>query len=439
MEFGETVDMGSADTSISDLVTIIVKAPNQQIADQTIQCSLSWSIKKLKNYLSEVYPSKPKLEEQKLIYSGKLLTDSAVLKDILRTFEGQENHTVHLVCTTKSQKYNKMAPNVNSSNFTRNENSGANVNYSESYRNASQSRITDQVMGNTGSAPISGTPGPLFDQLNVSQFPANNFDSRYFWPSATAFVNISDVDVVNQQFAYMQQAYAQYISQYMQMMGQPGLGYVTSHIPQPVSVTSQTLPVPNNNNGLVRDRVNYERNQVRDIQGVVGNDIDEEEGRNNRDWLDVFFSVGRLMVLFTIVYFYSTPLRLLAVLLLVCMFYLHQNMRLQNDHLNLNLINNNNNDVINHNNQNNENRAVAPAPVVIPENLNADGVRQRRSQEQTNSVNINETTPHSSTEQSTISMEPAAPAIPERPSPITVTLLAIKTFFLSLVPDQPTM
>lgn len=114
-------------------------------------------------------------------------------------------------------------------------------------------------------------------------------------------------------------------------------------------------------------------------------------------------------------------------------------MRLQNDHLNLNLINNNNNDVINHNNQNNENRAVAPAPVVIPENLNADGVRQRRSQEQTNSVNINETTPHSSTEQSTISMEPAAPAIPERPSPITVTLLAIKTFFLSLVPDQPTM
>lgn len=72
-------------------------------------------------------------------------------------------------------------------------------------------------MGNTGSAPISGTSGPLFDQLNVSQFPVNNFDSRYFWPSATAFVNISDVDVVNQQFAYMQQAYAQYISQYMQM------------------------------------------------------------------------------------------------------------------------------------------------------------------------------------------------------------------------------
>lgn len=40
-------------------VTLIVKAPNQQIEDQTIQCELSWTIKRLKGYLSEVYPSKP--------------------------------------------------------------------------------------------------------------------------------------------------------------------------------------------------------------------------------------------------------------------------------------------------------------------------------------------------------------------------------------------
>ena len=49
--------MGSV--PMSDLVTIIVKAPNQQIADQIIQCNHSWTIKKLKDYLTEVYPSKP--------------------------------------------------------------------------------------------------------------------------------------------------------------------------------------------------------------------------------------------------------------------------------------------------------------------------------------------------------------------------------------------
>lgn len=40
-------------------VTIIVKAPNQQFEDQTIRCELSWTIKRLKGLLSEVYPSKP--------------------------------------------------------------------------------------------------------------------------------------------------------------------------------------------------------------------------------------------------------------------------------------------------------------------------------------------------------------------------------------------
>lgn len=40
-------------------VKIIVKAPNQQFEDQTIQCELSWTIKRLKGYLSEVYPCKP--------------------------------------------------------------------------------------------------------------------------------------------------------------------------------------------------------------------------------------------------------------------------------------------------------------------------------------------------------------------------------------------
>lgn len=40
-------------------VTLVVKAPNQQIEDQTVQCELSWTIQKLKQHLSEVYPSKP--------------------------------------------------------------------------------------------------------------------------------------------------------------------------------------------------------------------------------------------------------------------------------------------------------------------------------------------------------------------------------------------
>lgn len=40
-------------------VILIIKAPNQQIKDQVVKCDLGWTIGRLKEYLSEVYPSKP--------------------------------------------------------------------------------------------------------------------------------------------------------------------------------------------------------------------------------------------------------------------------------------------------------------------------------------------------------------------------------------------
>lgn len=49
----------AANMDVAIPVTLIVKAPNQQFEDQTIQCELTWNIKRLKGYLSEVYPCKP--------------------------------------------------------------------------------------------------------------------------------------------------------------------------------------------------------------------------------------------------------------------------------------------------------------------------------------------------------------------------------------------
>lgn len=45
-----------------------------------------------------------KTEDQRIIYSGQLLTDSVILKDILRPYDedGQLNQTVHLVCASSS-------------------------------------------------------------------------------------------------------------------------------------------------------------------------------------------------------------------------------------------------------------------------------------------------------------------------------------------------
>lgn len=53
-------------------------------------------------------------EDQKLIYSGQLLPDSVTLRDILRWYEGQETHTVHLVCSPPRDlgKQKKFHPHV---------------------------------------------------------------------------------------------------------------------------------------------------------------------------------------------------------------------------------------------------------------------------------------------------------------------------------------
>lgn len=51
-------------------------------------------------------------EEQKIIYSGQLLEDNTILKDVLRTYESQIAHTMHLVCTP-SRKMPEPQPEPN--------------------------------------------------------------------------------------------------------------------------------------------------------------------------------------------------------------------------------------------------------------------------------------------------------------------------------------
>ena len=44
---------------MESLVKLTVKTPNQGIEDIQINCELDWTVRKLKEYLQDVYPSKP--------------------------------------------------------------------------------------------------------------------------------------------------------------------------------------------------------------------------------------------------------------------------------------------------------------------------------------------------------------------------------------------
>ncbi|KAI4468528.1 homocysteine-responsive protein [Holotrichia oblita] len=250
-------------------VTLIVKAPNQQIEDQTVKCELSWTINKLKQHLSEVYPSNPPSHEQKLIYSGQLLSDSVVLKDVLRQYDGQDTHTVHLVCSPNS----KVSPI--SKKPTRTE------------------------------MPTHTTP----------EVTPTNSATEQRVPPNMQWYNHQNGDQQAMQFMMMQQAYFQY------------LHYMNLYYNAANQTTSQALPPNPNQLPLAQQQIEnqqaVDQNGAAVQQPAAQQQQQDPERDQNRDWLDIFYTISRLMIFSSIIYFYSSPLRFIFVLLLCFGLYLY--------------------------------------------------------------------------------------------------------------------
>lgn len=204
-------------------ITLIVKASNQQFDDQTIKCGPSWTIRRLKGHLTEVYPGKPSSDEQKLIYSGQLLSDSVVLKDILRHYDGQETHTVHLVFTPKNNRHR----DFNSS--------GSSVSAASSSTGANMSPKTNNETGatstTTSGSRVEPTRSPESETIS-SQYATDDLRQRNVasnqnintLPTAmnTSPISPASADyIMGQHLAmqnWMQQAYMQYLNQYMNVI-----------------------------------------------------------------------------------------------------------------------------------------------------------------------------------------------------------------------------
>ena len=55
----EGKQVGSPERVMENLIKLTVKTPNQRIDDIQIDCDLQWTVRKLKDYLQDVYPSNP--------------------------------------------------------------------------------------------------------------------------------------------------------------------------------------------------------------------------------------------------------------------------------------------------------------------------------------------------------------------------------------------
>ncbi|CAH2098097.1 unnamed protein product [Euphydryas editha] len=264
---------------IPDNVTLVVKAPNQQIEDQNIECQSSWTVRQLKGHLSEVYPSKPKADEQKIIYSGQLLEDNAVLKDVLRNYESQIAHTMHLVCSSKRMQEN--IQELPKTDGLRQRNVAENTQRPTETTPRPEMRQNDQnhtvEMQNYLSSFVN-------NYGRVPPYPNYNFGEGYL-PVP------NDPALMANHMLMVQQAYMQYMQQYANMRQA-----MTNETPTPPT-EAPTPPPP-------------------------APEPEQEDGA--RDWLDHLYAASRFAILLSLFCLYGSPARLLLVVLLAAAGYLHQ-------------------------------------------------------------------------------------------------------------------
>ncbi|CAO1315801.1 unnamed protein product [Diamesa serratosioi] len=344
---------------INSGITLIVKV--QQFEDRRVQAKASWNIKELKGKLSEIYDSTT--EEQKLIYSGKLLNDKETLKDVLRQYDGQEAHTVHLVFTPKSGSRNSKYYETK-----------------QPVRQPPPAPSTMQTPETTSSGirqrhTVTATSVPVQAEVpNAQPHQAQNIPNAFYPTSGPTDAQ----SLLAQQYAmqnWMQQAYSQYMNQYMNMMSPEGLynmqqqqqsqqppnlafmqmpfnqmPFVPAAAPNIPVITSSTASVLNAASSPI-DTEAPGANQVPQVpaaqpeapaQRRFPNIIQDAE--EHRDWLDILYSMSRLMILLCLVYFYSSPVRCLVVILIGVAIYLYHIYK-----QNQNRLNNNNSTRVNNN------------------------------------------------------------------------------------------
>lgn len=301
---------------------LVIRAPNQKFGDQPVDCPLEWSVQQLKQHLSKVYPSKPRPEDQKLIYSGQLLENQMSLKDVFRLDTGQ-THILHLVCrpsresTESSHAAIPLRAAASQSGFTSATSSVTSIPSTSSVGSSVASSGSDglrhrNMSGLQGAQPAQNGQLPL-------QFPGFHSGS---------VPGMANPEQMMQQMAVAQQLYFQYFAHYMQFMNQGGVAVarpsaspiVADQVPPTVAPAAPVAP-----NNLVAAPRPVQDNRGLRMNAQGGPLLDEEDDdAAHRDWLDWIYTLSRATILLGIVYFYSSFGRFLVVTGVAVLAYLYQ-------------------------------------------------------------------------------------------------------------------
>ncbi|XP_037651041.1 homocysteine-responsive endoplasmic reticulum-resident ubiquitin-like domain member 2 protein [Sebastes umbrosus] len=284
-------------------VTLVIRAPNQKYDDQTINCSQTWTVEKLKAHISDVYPSKPSSKDQRLVYSGKLLLDHFTLKDVLR--KQDEYHMLHLVCASRTPPSSPKPPRSRSNKPQENSAGPTPV---QNSTGPSTGQHSQSPTGESGDGVRQQT-GPFpYHQM----YPQFMHSWNQFYPQSPAPTNMPAY-YNPMTLMWWQQLYARQYYMHYQL-----LAASSQHLrpDQPPPHSNQPDPLSQ------RPQADRRGNPEVQMNAQGGEIMNEEE--LNRDWLDWVYTFSRAAILLSIVYFYSSFSRFVMVMMAMLVLYLHQ-------------------------------------------------------------------------------------------------------------------
>ena len=87
-------------------VQIKIKSPSANYSDVELDFQVDETVLSVKEKIEENFPTKPPVSGQKLVYSGKILSDGCELKDVLRFEDEVTTFTFHPVCALPQKQVN---------------------------------------------------------------------------------------------------------------------------------------------------------------------------------------------------------------------------------------------------------------------------------------------------------------------------------------------
>ncbi|KAM6123609.1 homocysteine-responsive endoplasmic reticulum-resident ubiquitin-like domain member 1 protein isoform 1-T1 [Phoenicopterus ruber ruber] len=294
--------------AMEEPLALLVRSPTQRHPDLRLRAAPAWTVRRLKAELRRLVPEAPPEEDQKLIYSGKLLLDHHYLRELLP--KQGELHALHLV-------YNFKTP--------------ANVQETHAEVKADQPKVLSEAGQEPSASSSNGERLRCSSGGQSSAEASNRLETtrhpfQRVAPGFSAYTTYSML-----QMSWLQQIYArQYYMQYLASAASADPSQTQRSQEIPVAPVTPPAPLPDpfpaqnqpgNQNAAAQ--VNAAANQNLRMNAQGGPLMEEEEEGGNRDWLDWLYSATLFYVFVNIIYFYSSVSRFLLVMGGTVLMYLH--------------------------------------------------------------------------------------------------------------------